>query len=58
MDRKDAQIGGGDAESVVMGSSSWLCQNLMVREREVKPVEFGVDPNGLVRGSETEPVGS
>ena len=58
MGRQDGRIGGGEAESVVVGSSSWLCQNLMVREREVKSIEFGVDPNGLVWGSETKPVDS
>ena len=53
MGRKDAHISGGKAESVVVDSSSWSCQNLMVPE--VKSIE---NPNGLVSGSETEPAGS
>ena len=38
-----------------MGSSSWLCRNLMVQEMKAKAVE---NPNVLIWGSETKPVGS
>ena len=53
---RDVRIGGSEAESVIVDSSSWLCQKLVLVVQEMKSIEFGVD--GLVWGSETEPVGS